>query len=143
MENARAAGSIILDRLALAGVKPARTQIEVLGAGDTLPGSAIAGDARPWDVVLRVSAADPSRALLDRFVREFAPLVTAGPPGVTGYTGGRAKPHPVLAYWPTTVSRGSGRVSKCVPQTNGPPREGGANERLDAARGDRPRSLRR
>ncbi len=31
--------------------------------------------------------------------------MTAGPPGVTGYTGGRAKPRPVLAYWPTTVSR--------------------------------------
>ena len=55
--------------------------------------------------MLRVSAADPSRGVLDRFVREFAPLVTAGPPGVTGYTGGRSKPHPVLAYWPTTVSR--------------------------------------
>ena len=46
-----------------------------------------------------------SRGVLDRFAREFAPLVTAGPPGVTGYTGGRAKPRPVLAYWPTTVSR--------------------------------------
>jgi hypothetical protein len=104
-ENARAAGAIILDRLAHAGVRPARTHVEVLGAGDTLPGLAIAADSRPWDVVLRVSAADPSRAVLDRFVREFAPLVTAGPPGVTGYTGGRAKPRPVLAYWPTTVSR--------------------------------------
>jgi hypothetical protein len=55
--------------------------------------------------VLRISAADPSRAVLDRFTCEFAPLVTAGQPGVTGYIGGRAKPRPVLAYWPTTVSR--------------------------------------
>jgi|HubBroStandDraft_6_1064221.scaffolds.fasta_scaffold22159_4 hypothetical protein len=104
-QNARAAGTIILNRLAHAGVKPARTHVEILGAGDTLPGMPITGDSRPWDVVLRVSAADPSRSVLDRFVREFAPLVTAGPPGVTGYTGGRAKPRPVLAYWPTTVSR--------------------------------------
>jgi acyclic terpene utilization AtuA family protein len=103
--NARAAGKIILDRLADAGVRPARTHVEVLGTGDTLPGLPISADARPWDVVLRMSAADPSRGVLDRFVREFAPLVTAGPPGVTGYTGGRSKPHPVLAYWPTTVSR--------------------------------------
>ena len=44
-------------------------------------------------------------AALERFAREFAPLVTAGPPGVTGYVGGRTKPRPVLAYWPTTVSR--------------------------------------
>ena len=104
-QNARAAAAIILDRLARAGVRPARTHVEVLGDGDTLPGLAVGAGGTPWDVVLRVSAADPSRAVLDRFVREFAPLVTAGPPGVTGYTGGRAKPRPVLAYWPTTVSR--------------------------------------
>lgn len=104
VENARAAGQIILDRLARAGVRPARTGIEILGSGDTAPEIVREGGV-PWDVVLRVSAADPSRQVLERFAREFAPLVTAGPPGVTGYTGGRAKPNPVLAYWPTTVSR--------------------------------------
>jgi hypothetical protein len=61
--------------------------------------------AAPWEVVLRVSAADPSRAVLERFTCEFAPLVTSGQPGVTGYVGGRAKTRPVLAYWPTTISR--------------------------------------
>jgi hypothetical protein len=105
VENARAAGGMILDRLARTGVRPARTHVEILGAGDTLPGITMRPNSGPWDVVLRVSAADPSRAALERFVREFAPLVTAGPPGVTGYTGGRAKPRPVLAYWPTKVSR--------------------------------------
>ena len=104
-ENAREAGQVILARLAQAGLRPARTHVEVLGTGDTAPGLRVGGQSPPWDVVLRVSAADPSRAVLERFAREFAPLVTAGPPGVTGYTGGRAKPHPVLAYWPTTVSR--------------------------------------
>jgi hypothetical protein len=105
VENARAAAAMILDGLASAGVRLARTHVEILGNGDTLPGLAMSPASDPWDVVLRVSAADPSRAALERFVREFAPLVTAGPPGITGYTGGRAKPHPVLAYWPTTVSR--------------------------------------
>ncbi|MCH8830331.1 MAG: hypothetical protein IID45_12205, partial [Planctomycetes bacterium] len=48
---------------------------------------------------------DDSRDVIDRFSREFAPLVTSGPPGVTGYTGARPKPIPVLSYWPTTISR--------------------------------------
>ncbi len=104
VETARSAGATILEKLRLAGVTPARTNIEVLGAGDTAPG--LPGErAVPWEVVLRVSAADPSRAVLERFTCEFAPLVTAGQPGVTGYVGGRAKPRPVLAYWPTTISR--------------------------------------
>jgi hypothetical protein len=114
IETARSAGATILEKLRMAGVTPARTNIEVLGAGDTAPGlsgarGAVPGlpgeRAEPWEVVLRVSAADPSRAVLERFTCEFAPLVTAGQPGVTGYVGGRAKPRPVLAYWPTTVSR--------------------------------------
>ncbi len=104
VETARSAGATILEKLRLAGVTPARTNIEVLGAGDTAP--ELPGErAAPWEVVLRVSAADPSRAVLERFTCEFAPLVTAGQPGVTGYVGGRAKPRPVLAYWPTTISR--------------------------------------
>jgi hypothetical protein len=104
VETARSAGATILEKLRMAGAMPARTHVEVLGAGDTAP--SVSGErAQPWDVVLRISAADPSRAVLDRFTCEFAPLVTAGQPGVTGYIGGRAKPRPVLAYWPTTVSR--------------------------------------
>jgi hypothetical protein len=104
VETARSAGATILEKLRMAGVTPARTNIEVLGAGDTAPGLP-RKQAEPWEVVLRVSAADPSRSVLERFTWEFAPLVTAGHPGVTGYVGGRAKPRPVLAYWPTTVSR--------------------------------------
>jgi hypothetical protein len=104
VETARSAGATILEKLKMAGATPARTNVEVLGAGDTAP--SVPGErAQPWDVVLRISAADPSRAALERFTCEFAPLVTAGQPGVTGYVGGRAKPRPVLAYWPTTVSR--------------------------------------
>lgn len=111
--TARAAGAMILERVRRAGVKLARTQVEILGAGDTAP-DIVAPEASPWDVVLRVSAADPSRQALERFAREFAPLVTAGPPGVTGYVGGRTKPRPVLAYWPTTVSRSRVRAEVTV-----------------------------
>ena len=102
--KARAAGEMILTRVRRAGIQLARTNIECLGAGDSLPGLAFAaGD--PWEVVLRVTAHDPSKDAVERFCREFAPLVTSGPPGVTGYTGARPKPHPVLAYWPTLIDR--------------------------------------
>jgi hypothetical protein len=102
--KARVCGELILSRLNAAGVNLARTYVECLGTGDTLP--------RVWkrtenalEVVLRVSVHDPSRAAVERFIREFSPLVGSGPPGVTGYTGPRPKPYPVFAYWPTTVGR--------------------------------------
>jgi len=102
--KARACGELILSRLRAAGVNLSRTHIECLGTGDTLPGVWKRTDDA-LEVVLRVSVHDPSRAAVERFVREFSPLAGAGPPGVTGYTGPRPSPYPVFAYWPTTIAR--------------------------------------
>jgi hypothetical protein len=48
---------------------------------------------------------DPIRAKVDRFTKEFAPLVTSGPPGVTGYTTGRPAVREVFAYWPALIAK--------------------------------------
>jgi hypothetical protein len=42
---------------------------------------------------------------VERFTKEFAPLVTAGPPGVTGYTTGRPAVREVFAYWPALIAK--------------------------------------
>ena len=44
-------------------------------------------------------------AKVERFGKEIAPLVTAGPPGVTGFAGGRPKPQEIVAYWPALLAR--------------------------------------
>ena len=48
---------------------------------------------------------DGDRAKVDRFGKELAPLVTSGPPGVTGFAGGRPKATEVLGYWPTLIPK--------------------------------------
>lgn len=103
--KARAAAAAIFARLEIAGIKLARTQVECLGTGDTLPG-VWPRTASTFEVVLKISVHDPHRNHVERFLREFSPLAGSGPPGVTGYTGPRPKPYPVFAYWPTTISRG-------------------------------------
>ena len=55
--------------------------------------------------MLRVSARDPDKAKLERLAKEFAPLVTSGPPGVTGYTTGRPAVREVFAYWPALIAK--------------------------------------
>ena len=102
-QRARQCGEMLLQRVRRAGHVLARTNIECLGSGQVVPGIAPLVD--PPEVVLRVTVHDPSKAAVERFTREFAPLVTSGLSGVTGYTGPRAKPWPVLAYWPTTIHR--------------------------------------
>ncbi|HXV77678.1 MAG TPA: acyclic terpene utilization AtuA family protein [Candidatus Polarisedimenticolaceae bacterium] len=62
---------------------------------------------RPFvnEVVLRVGVQDADRARVDRFGKELAPLVTSGPPGVTGFAGGRPKATEVLGYWPSLIPK--------------------------------------
>jgi hypothetical protein len=57
------------------------------------------------EVVLRVGVKDRARAKVERFGKELAPLVTSGPPGVTGFAGGRPKPTEVLGFWPTLIPK--------------------------------------
>jgi hypothetical protein len=102
--KARRCGAIILDRLRRAGVQPQFSNVECLGAGDCVSGVVPARGPAP-EVVLRVSVRDPSRAVVERFTRELAPLVTSGPPGVTGYTTGRPPVREVFAYWPALVAK--------------------------------------
>ncbi len=113
--KAKLAGRMLLDRVRRAGFELERTSVECLGAGDSMSGMAM-GTGEPWEVVLRVAAHDSRREAIERFCREFAPLVTSGPPGVTGYTGARPRAQRVLAYWPTTIARDA-VTSKVVVQT--------------------------
>jgi hypothetical protein len=102
--KARLCGRAIIDRVQRAGVTLAQHNIECLGAGDCVPG-VVPASAEPPEVVLRVTVRDPNRASVERFTKEFSPLVTSGPPGVTGYTTGRPPVREVFAYWPALVAK--------------------------------------
>jgi hypothetical protein len=102
--KARFAGQMLLDRLKSVGVTFPHTLVECLGAGDCVPG-VVKASAPPPEVVLRVAVRGPDRAAFERFTKEFAPLVTAGPPGVTGYTTGRPAVREVFAYWPALIDK--------------------------------------
>jgi hypothetical protein len=103
-DKARAAGAMLLERLRRVGVAPRRHLVEVLGTGACVPG--VLTDApQPVEVVLRVAVQDERREIVERFTKEFAPLVTSGPPGVTGYTTGRPPVREVFAYWPALIAK--------------------------------------
>jgi hypothetical protein len=103
-EKARRCGDMLLQRVRRAGAEPAFSNVECLGAGDCVPG-VLAAVAEPPEVVLRVSVRDARKPVVERFTKEFAPLVTAGLPGVTGYTTGRPAVREVFAYWPALVAK--------------------------------------
>ena len=106
IEKAELAAELVWQRLARAGVTfaDADRQVEMLGVAGCLPGI-LAAPPTPPEVVLRLAVRDTERAKVDRFGKEIAPLVTAGPPGVTGFAGGRPKAQEVITYWPALLAR--------------------------------------
>jgi len=106
VDKARLAAEIVWKRLVRAGVLfPDGDRVtEILGAGACHPGLGAASPDPP-EVVLRLAVRGADRGAVARFGYELAPLVTAGPPGVTGFAGGRPKPQEIVAYWPALISK--------------------------------------
>ena len=104
--KAQLAAEVVWKRLERAGVTFAgeHRSTELVGTGVCLPGVLGAADEPP-EVVLRLGVRDPDPKKVERFGQEIAPLITAGPPGVTGFAGGRPKPQEVMAYWPALLDR--------------------------------------
>jgi hypothetical protein len=67
----------------------------------------LAGQPSPdlAEVQLRVGVRGEDRTAVERFTREIAPLVLTGPPGVTGFAGGRPKVEEIVAYWPALIPK--------------------------------------
>ncbi len=103
--KARLCAEIVFDRVASDGVTFEEDQklIEIIGAGVCHAGIVPAAD--PPEVVLRLGVKDQDRSKVDRFGMEIVPLVTSGPPGVTGFAGGRPKATEIIGYWPALLSK--------------------------------------
>jgi len=103
--KARLCADIVFGRLALDGVTflPHEKCVEILGSGVCHEG--IVPPADPPEVVLRLGVKSDDEAKCDRFGMEIVPLVTSGPPGVTGFAGGRPKASEIISYWPALLGR--------------------------------------
>ena len=107
VEKAQLCADIVFDRVALDGVTFTDEEkfIEILGTNACHAGI-VAAPENPAEVVLRIGARSDEKAKLDRLGMEIVPLVTSGPPGVTGFAGGRPKATEIISYWPALLSKG-------------------------------------
>jgi hypothetical protein len=102
--KAEACAEIIRAKLGAAGYHYNEYNVELLGAGAGVPGLPTKSDS-PREVMLRISVRHSDRGAVERFNKEFAPLITSGPAGLAGYASGRSPARQVLAYWPTLIPR--------------------------------------
>ncbi len=107
LEKAKLCAEIVWKRLAFDGFvygEDERVE-EFLGAGVCHAGIPGAARSDPAEVVLRMGVKGKDRDKVDRFGLELVPLVTSGPPGVTGFAGGRPKATEIIGFWPALLSK--------------------------------------
>jgi hypothetical protein len=102
--KAKVCADALWGRLRRAGFTYEKTITELVGL-DSCHGPIPGPPPEVHEVVLRVGVKDGDRTKVDRFGKELAPLVTSGPPGITGFAGGRPKATEVLGYWPTLIPK--------------------------------------
>src|SRR5262249_4167414 len=88
--KARIPAEALGGRLKRAGLFFDETHTELVGAG-ACHGRIGRPATPPVEVVMRVGVKDRDAKKVDRFGKEIAPLVTSGPPGITGFAGGRPR----------------------------------------------------
>lgn len=104
-EKAKAADLILRSRLDKLGLNFDVVLTEFVGWNATH--GHLAGEP-PKDlpeIQLRIGVRGPDRAAVERFTKEIAPLILTGPPGVTGFAGGRPKVEEIMAYFPALIPK--------------------------------------
>ena len=91
-EKAQLTAEIIWKRLKNSGVSYQDTSTEYLGL------SSCHRDINPVpsqinEVVLRLGVKDANKDNVNRFGKEIAPVITSGPPGITGFSGEIGRAH--------------------------------------------------
>jgi hypothetical protein len=115
VDKARLCADIVFDRVAMDGVTFSDRErfVEIVGTNVCHAGIAPAPQD-PAEVVLRIGARSDDPEKLDRLGMEIVPLVTSGPPGVTGFAGGRPKATEIISYWPALISKNKVRTQVSV-----------------------------
>jgi hypothetical protein len=103
LEKARMADRVLRERLERLGLKFDKILTEFVGASAAHGPLTPATDAP--EVQLRVGVRSESKAAVEGFSRQIAPLVLNGPPSVTGFAGGRPKVEEIVAYWPALIDK--------------------------------------
>ena len=104
-DKAKAADKVLRERLERLGLKFDLMLTEFVGVNATH--GHLAGEPSPDipEVQLRFGVRGQSKADVERFTKELAPLILTGPPAVTGFAGGRPKVEEIMAYFPALIPK--------------------------------------
>ncbi len=101
--RAKAGDGILRQRLQNLGLNFDEIRTEFIGMNACH--GPLAQTIEPNEVMMRIGVRSKDYKTVERFGKEIAPLILTGPPGVTGFAGGRPKPSDVVAYFPALIDK--------------------------------------
>lgn len=104
VDKARAADRVLRERLELLRLEFDQVLTEYVG-WNACHGPLAGPPPDLPEVTVRWGVRSREREAVERFTKEIAPLVLAGPPSVTGFAGGRPRVQEVVAYWPALIPK--------------------------------------
>ena len=104
LEKAKVTAKIIWKRLENSGYHFQDKNTEFLGVSSCHM-DIVNEPEKVNEVVLRLGVKDQDKEKVNRFGKEIAPVITSGPPGITGFSGGRPKAQAIVAYWPALIHK--------------------------------------
>jgi hypothetical protein len=105
VEKAQLADRVLRERLDRLGLRFDELLTEYVGWNSTHGPLAGPPPADLPEVTVRWGVRSQIRDAVERFTKEIAPLVLAGPPSVTGFAGGRPAVQEIVAYWPALIPK--------------------------------------
>ena len=106
-EKARLTSDLLFARLAEDGTEfpDEDCLVEVLGTNVLYPGMLSGTPSVPSEVVLRMAVRSADKAPVNRLGAELASLLTSGPPGLTGFAGGRPRASEIVGFWGALIDK--------------------------------------
>ncbi len=104
--KAEVVADTVFKRLAMHGVDiPEENRFVELFGTNVLYKGLVEKNAHPHELLLRIGAKGEDPKQLNLLGMELAPLVTTGPPGLTGFAAGRPRATEIVGYWPALIDK--------------------------------------
>ena len=106
VEKGKICADVVFKRLEMYGLKiPEKDRfVEFVGTNVCYQGI-VPPPNQPSEIIMRIGAKGTDKKMLEFLGRELAPLVTGGPPGVTGFAAGRPGASEIVGYWPALIDK--------------------------------------
>ncbi len=115
IEKAHVVSDMVFKRMSMHGIEiPEEDRFLELFGTNVLYKGLVDSNEQPHEILMRLGAFGDDPRKLNVMGAEIAPVLTSGPPGITGFAGGRARATEIVGYWPALIDKNNVHTSVTV-----------------------------